>query len=166
MPHKTPSELFEYLDKLGITYNTISHPAVYSADDLVDWKDIAAGLDCKNLFVENKRKEKYLITMPAFARADLSAIADQLQSGRLSFVKAEHMQEFLGVPPGHATPFTFFNDCAKDVQAVLDEELPKASLLNVHPLTNEASTALSGADLVKFLQACGKEILLVNSKKN
>ena len=40
---------------------------------------------------------------------------------------------------------------------VLDAVMMQADLVNYHPLTNEATTALAPADLVAFLRATGHE---------
>lgn len=93
----------------------------------------------------------------------MSLIAEQLGSGRLSFVKPDAMLAVLGVPPGHATPFAMLNESARNVQVVLDEQVPAALALNVHPLTNSASTILSGEDLLRFFYALGVQERLIRA---
>jgi Ala-tRNA(Pro) deacylase len=165
MPPKTPDELYAYLDELGIKHETLHHAAVFTAADTIDWKQLDAGLHCKNLFVENKHGEKWLVTMPADDRADMNAIGKQLCGARLSFVKGEHMMPLLGVPPGSATPFAFLNDSARSVRVALDEAVITATRLNVHPLVNTASTVVSGADLIKFLKSLGYTIQVIKAGK-
>jgi Ala-tRNA(Pro) deacylase len=61
----------------------------------------------------------------------------------------------LGVTPGSVTPFAAINDAARRVTIVLDAEMLDCSPLNYHPLTNEATTAIAPADLLRFLADCG-----------
>ena len=41
------------------------------------------------------------------------------------------------------------------MQVVLDAEMMAEPLLNYHPLTNEATTAIASGDLLRFLDATG-----------
>jgi len=163
---KTPEDLYLYLDNIGIAHETIEHPAVFTAHDVVDWGTMNAGLHCKNLFVENKQGQKWLVTMPADDRADMNAIGKQLCGARLSFVKGENMMPILGVPPGSATPFAFINESARPVGVALDEAVVKADRLNVHPLVNTASTIVSGSDLLKFLRSLNYEPMVIKTSKD
>jgi Ala-tRNA(Pro) deacylase len=61
----------------------------------------------------------------------------------------------LGVTPGSVTPFAVINDEGRRVTVVLDEEMLEIDPLNYHPLTNEATTSVSPADLLRFLGDCG-----------
>ncbi|MGE3771126.1 MAG: prolyl-tRNA synthetase associated domain-containing protein [Bdellovibrionales bacterium] len=162
---KTPQDLFAFLDGLGIRHQTVEHAPVYTAADEIDWKNVVPGLHCKNLFVENRESRKWLITMPAADRADMNGIGKQLNSGRLSFVKSEHMLGILGVPPGHATPFAMLNDSARNVNIAVDEAIPMAPAINIHPLVNTASTIISGADLMHFFRAFGITPTVIKTAK-
>ena len=119
----------------------------------------------QNLFVENKEGQQWLITMPAFARADMNAMGKQLGSGRLSFVKGENMLPVLGVTPGSATPMALINPTARNVRVALDEDVATADRMNVHPLINTASTIISGANLIKFLRALNFEPVIIKTTK-
>lgn len=159
----TPSELFALLNRLGIKHSTYEHPAVFTSADTAEWVEKVPGLHCKNLFMENKEGRRFLIVMPAFERAQLNRIFQQLGAGRLSFCKPDTMLPTLGVPPGHATPLALMNETAKDLTVAVDEKVAVADLISVHPLHNAASTVLSGADLMAFLRHCGFEPTLIDT---
>ena len=63
----------------------------------------------------------------------------------------------LGVVPGSVTPFALANDTQGQVRVVLDAVMMQAELVNYHPLTNEATTALTPAELLAFLRSTGHE---------
>lgn len=164
--HKKPEDLYAFLGGLGIPYETLEHAPVFTATDEISWGGIDGGVKCKNLFVENKEGQRWLVTLPSAARADMNAIGKQLNSGRLSFVPGEHMLEAIGVPPGHATPFAFLNDCARaGVRPALDEQVAHATRLSVHPLVNSATIMLSGADLMRFFRAFDLHPPIINACK-
>ena len=58
---------------------------------------------------------------------------------------------YLGVIPGAVTAFAVINDHSGAVQSVLDRALVDAERLNLHPLDNTMTTAVSASDLLKFL---------------
>ncbi len=148
----TPEQLFARLDALGIAHETIAHPPVYTAEDGVEWKQKVPGLHCKNLFMHNRDGQIWLIVMPAFERASLNHIFKQLGAGRMSFCPGEMMLPILGVPPGSATPMALMNDSAKEMKVAVDRTVAEAPVISVHPLHNAASTVISGADLLLFLE--------------
>jgi len=61
------------------------------------------------------------------------------------------------VTPGSVTPFALINDAERRVRVVLDAEMLEIDPLNYHPLVNTATTAVSPADLLKFIAATGHE---------
>lgn len=159
----TPDQLFALLDQLGIVHQTVTHRPVFTANDAIDWQTVAPGLHCKNLFVENKQGECWLITMPAFQRAEMNSMGKQLNSGRLSFCKPDTMVRVLGVTPGSATPLALMNATPQTVRVALDCQVVDAPSLNVHPLHNAASTIMAGPDLVKFIRHLGFEPVIIDT---
>lgn len=55
------------------------------------------------------------------------------------------------------TPFAVMNDKAGKVRLVVDEGMLMISPLNFHPLRNDRTTAITPADLLKFVRACEHE---------
>jgi Ala-tRNA(Pro) deacylase len=47
------------------------------------------------------------------------------------------------------------HDGSESVRVVLDRALVSEPTVHCHPLTNDRTTSLSGADLVRFLEATG-----------
>ena len=63
--------------------------------------------------------------------------------------------ELLGVVPGAVTVFGLVNDAGHRVKVILDAALMENAVINAHPLTNEATTSIAAADLLKFIEATG-----------
>ena len=149
-----PRQLLDFLTQLGIKYENTSHPAVFTADEAEKyWKDIE-GMHCKNLFCKDAAGVLWLIVVPAFKRVNLKALPALIGSKRLSFAKEELLFETLGVHGGSVTPFSIINDKENRVNVVLDREMMDQDKINFHPLTNTATTTITPADLLHFMQAC------------
>lgn len=152
----TPDELFTYLDRLGIAYKTVTHPAVFTVDEARVLRGAVPGGHTKNLFLRDKKGAPYLVVANEDAAIELKSLHRLLgASGRFSFGSAELLRELLGVEPGSVTPFAAINDKAGRVTIVLDAAMMAAMELNFHPLTNTGTTTISRDDLLKFLEATG-----------
>lgn len=151
----TQAELFALLDKLGIAYQTVSHPPIFTAEQGKDFEDKIPGMPCKNLFLKDKKDVLWLVVLPVAKRAQLVRIERAIGSARLSFAKPELLLEVLSITPGSVTPFALMNDVQRRVTVVLDADMMKAGKINVHPLRNDASTALQADDLLKFINTLG-----------
>ncbi len=151
----TPEELFARLAELGIETQTVRHPPVFTVEDARTHRGSIPGAHCKNLFLKDKSGQLWLVVMLEDDRLDMKLAQARLGSGRLSFASADLMRAVLGVEPGTATPFTVLNPTATPVQVILEERMMRESLLNYHPLTNDATTTIASVDLVAFLRAQG-----------
>jgi Ala-tRNA(Pro) deacylase len=60
------------------------------------------------------------------------------------------------------TAFALINDEAAKVTPVLDAALFEAEPVNFHPLSNDATTAVSRAGLLAFYDALGRSPLIVD----
>jgi Ala-tRNA(Pro) deacylase len=154
----TPDELFAFLDRLGITHATVSHPALFTVEQSQALRGQIPGGHTKNLFLRDKRGAFYLVVALEDAAIALKDLHRRLgASGRFSFGSAEAMGELLGVVPGSVTPFAAINDTAGEVTVVLDRAMLDRDVLNFHPLVNTMTTSISKAGLLKFLAATGHE---------
>ncbi|HLJ20222.1 MAG TPA: prolyl-tRNA synthetase associated domain-containing protein [Stellaceae bacterium] len=153
----TPDELLARFEALGIAERTYEHPAVFTVEEAKALRGKLPGGHCKSLFLKDKKGGLWLAVMLEERRIDLKLLADRLGAPRFSFGSAELLQEVLGVTPGSVTPFAVINDRAQRVTIVLDSEMLRHDPLNYHPLINTKTTAVSPADLLKFIRDCGHE---------
>jgi Ala-tRNA(Pro) deacylase len=68
------------------------------------------------------------------------------------------------VRPGSVTVFALMNDKDRRVRLILDQALVESDPVNFHPLSNDATTAISSAGLMTFLDALDASPLIVNFK--
>ena len=163
----SPSELHDYLDKLGIEVKTVEHPPLFTVADSQSLRGEIPGGHTKNLFLKDKKDNFFLVTVEEDAVVDLKSIHQLIgAASRVSFGKPEKLMEYLGVIPGSVTVFGAVNDTAHNVQVILDADLMKHDVINGHPLPNEATTSIKRDDLVAFLKSTGHEprILAVSER--
>lgn len=153
---KTPAELFQFMDSLGIQHSTKYHPPVFTVAESESLRDEIPGGHTKNLFLKDKKDRYFLLTVDEHATVDLKTV-HQIVGGasKFSFGKPEKLMEYLGVIPGAVTAFGIVNDTNKDVTIVLDADLMKNDIVNCHPLSNDATTSISSSDLIRFVEATG-----------
>lgn len=153
----TPQDLLAFLDRLGISHATVSHPPLFTVTESQSLRGQIPGGHTKNLFLKDKPGALFLVVAEEDARIDLKSIHSRIGSRRVSFGSAELLQQHLGVPPGSVTPFAAINDTAGSVSVVLDAAMMQHETLNFHPLINTMTTSIAARDLVVFLKATGHE---------
>jgi Ala-tRNA(Pro) deacylase len=156
----TRKDLFALLDRLGVAHSTLDHPPVFTVEEGADIKAALPGGHSKNLFLKDRRGGLWLVCALGESQIDLGALAKALGAQRFSFGSAELMKEALGVTPGAVTVFALMNDRLNRVSLVLDEALMAHDPVNFHPLTNDATTAVSPDGLRAFLAETGHRPML------
>jgi len=159
---QTRADLIAFLDRQGIESTTYDHPAVFTVGESGAIKQEIPGAHTKNLFLKDAKDQLWLISAEGHAQIDLKRLHTVIGSARLSFGKAELMEETLGVTPGSVTAFGLINDRNRRVRFVLDRTLAEADLVNFHPLTNTATTTVTGEGFRRFLAALGVTPLVVD----
>ena len=160
-----PAELYAFLDAHGIAWRTVEHPPVFTVAKGHDIKAAMPGGHTKNLFLKDAKDQLWLVSALGETGIDLKALPRAIGSARLSFGRAELMEEVLGVTPGSVTAFALMNDRDRRVRFVLDEALMAHETVNFHPMTNAATTAVSAEGFRNFLAVLGVEPLMVDFSK-
>lgn len=145
--------LFAFLDAHGIEHRTVEHPRVFRVEEGREVKAALPGGHTKNLFLKDAKGRLWLVCALGDTRVDLKRLHGAISAARLSFGSPELMMEVLGVEPGSVTVFALLNDRERRVSLVLDRALTLADPVNFHPLSNDATTAISQAGLHAFLRA-------------
>jgi Ala-tRNA(Pro) deacylase len=161
-PPKTAADLFAFLDACGIAHHTYRHAPVFRVEEGAEIKAALPGGHTKNLFLTDAKSRLWLISALGETRIDLKRLPPVIGSAKLSFGSEERLMAALGVRPGSVTAFALINDPDHQVRFVLDRALMEHDILNFHPLSNDATTAISKADFLTFLSATGVEPLLVD----
>lgn len=155
-PPLDDSALFARLEALGIACRTHEHPPLNTVEESQALRGDLPGGHIKNLFLRDKKRRMWLVTVDEERAVDLKALRRRIGAqGTLSFGSAELLMATLGVAPGAVTPFAVINDRAGAVTMVLDRAVLEHDPVNAHPLRNDRTTALAPGDLLRFLEAEG-----------
>jgi Ala-tRNA(Pro) deacylase len=157
----TRFDLFDRLDALGVAHRTFDHDPVFTVAESANIKLAMPGGHTKNLFLKDKKGRIFLLSALAETVIDLNALSKHLGAGRFSFGSADLLQAVLGVTPGSVTAFATINDTLGRVEMLLDAALMDHDPVNFHPLTNDATTAVSPQGLLRFLASTGHRPVLV-----
>lgn len=152
-----PDELLARLDALGIAAVTHRHPPLFTVEESKALRGDLPGGHCKNLFLKDRKDRCWLVVALEDAAVPLNSFDRVIGSARLSFASAERLWRVLGVRPGSVTPFALVNDRERVVNVVLQKAMLDHDPLNYHPLSNDRTTAIAPADLLRFIRACGHE---------
>jgi Ala-tRNA(Pro) deacylase len=155
-------DLLVLLDRLEVAHTTVQHPAVFRVGEGAAIKASIRGAHSKNLFLKDAKGQLWLISAKDDTPIDLKRLPAVIGSARLSFGSPELMLETLGVSPGSVTALALANDRDRRVEFVLDRTLAEAELVNFHPLTNTATTTLTGDGFRRFLAAVGVRPTIVD----
>ena len=161
-PRHDRESLLAWMADHGIAQVTQDHRAVFRVEEGLELKAAMPGVHTKNLFLKDKKQRLWLISAAQDTTIDLKAAPGLIGSDRLSFGHADLMWETMGVRPGSVTALGLINDVDRRVSFVLDRRLWEADVVNFHPLTNTATTALDQASFRRLLAAIGREPVVVD----
>ena len=155
--------VYDFLDSLGVSYQRIDHEAAMTMEACEEIDRTLEATICKNLLLCNRQETQfYLLMLPGdkmFKTKDLSA---QIGSSRLSFAKAEYMEQYLDITPGSLSVLGLMNDKDKMVRLLIDEEVLEGEYIGCHPCINTSSLRLRTKDLVeKIIPAMEHEPTIV-----
>ena len=147
--------VYDFLDSLGVTYQRIDHEAAMTMEACEEIDRTLEATICKNLLLCNRQETQfYLLMLPGdkvFKTKDLSA---QIGSSRLSFAKAEYMEQYLDITPGSLSVLGLMNDKDKMVRLLIDEDVLTGEYIGCHPCINTSSLRLKTKDIFNtFLNA-------------
>ncbi|MDX9948612.1 MAG: prolyl-tRNA synthetase associated domain-containing protein [Bacteroidales bacterium] len=149
-------ELYEVLDKLGISFDYHEHPPLNTIEEaIIHWKDFNSGR-CKNIFFRNHKGDRhYLVVLEHLRQLDIHDLEKRLRQGKLTFASDKRLMKYLGVEPGSVSPFGLINDTENHVHLFIDEQLNDFERLAFHPNINTASLVIARSDLIRFLEFTG-----------
>jgi Ala-tRNA(Pro) deacylase len=156
------ADLLTWFDALGLEHRTVDHAPVFTVAEGDAIKANMPGGHTKNLFLKDKKGALILISALQSTQIALNQMHHRLGCGRLSFGKPDLLEEALGVTPGSVTAFALVNDPDRRVRFILDAALMAHEVVNFHPLKNDATTAMPSADLLRMLDALGRDPEIVD----
>jgi Ala-tRNA(Pro) deacylase len=154
----TASAAIDALTRLGIAFERVDHPPVFTTDEASRLVPMLPGAKAKNLFLRDAHgRQHFLVVVPYAKRADLSGLAKALGLRKLTFGAPEELQRLLGVTPGSVSVLGLVCDRECAVRLVVDEQLWQASALQCHPLVNTATVSVPMDGLRRLLADTGHE---------
>ena len=155
--------VYDFLDSLGVSYQRIDHEAAMTMEACEEIDRTLEATICKNLLLCNRQETQfYLMMLPwvkVFKTKNLSA---QIGSSRLSFAKAEYMEQYLDITPGSLSVLGLMNDKDRMVRLLIDEDVLTGEYIGCHPCINTSSLRLRTKDLAeKIIPAMGHEPTIV-----
>ncbi len=156
-------KVYEKLNTMGVKYEIINHPAVYTIEEMDNLGISKKAEVCKNLFVRDaKGKKHYLIVLCKDKKANLAELANQIGSTKLSFASSERLDKYLGLKKGAVSPLGIINNFTKDVIVVFDKDLVGKENLGVHPNDNTTTVVITFNDLNRVITENGNIVKYVN----
>lgn len=161
-PHADRSALLAKLDALTIAHSTHDHVPIFTVQEGAQIKAKLPGGHTKNLFLKDKSGALYLVCALGETQIAVNKLHKALGCKRLSFGKPDLLLEYLGVTPGSVTLFSVMNDTNSAVTLVIDKALTAHNVVNFHPLKNDATTAISSSDMIKFAKAVNHDPIVID----
>ncbi len=155
--------LLQKLDDWGLRYTLHEHVPLRTVEDAKAVEgDLAVpgenALRIKNLYLRDRKKRNYLVTLEQDREIDLKALGAELGVGNLSFGSADRLMEHLGIRPGAVSPLAMINGVEKNVIFYMDAGAQQADAIYMHPLVNDRTVAMSRADTLTFFEKLGVTI--------
>ena len=109
----------------------------------------------KNLYLRDKKKRNYLVSLQQDRAIDLKALGAELGVGKLSFGSADRLLENLGIRPGAVSPLAMITGAPKGVRFFMDAAAQDADRIYMHPLVNDRTIGMTPTDLMRFFEKIG-----------
>ena len=142
-------KVYEELERLGISYERVDNDAVESMEECVEISDKLGAEIRKTILVCNKKKEFFLVILPADKRFDGKLFAAYARTPRVSFASGEEMEEVLGLTPGSASVMGILNDPENKVRVFIDKPVADAEWFACNPGANTTHIRFKTKDLIK-----------------
>lgn len=155
----TEEKIYSTLDKLNIKYDRVDHKPVFTAEEAkASVTGLIEGIRCKNLFLQDTKKNYYLYFITDTKKADLKWLRTKINSSRLSFASEDKLYEMLKLTRGSVTPLGVINDESNSVIVLLDKDNKDTNVL-LHPQFNTTTLSIKYSDLIRFIEYCGNKYI-------
>ena len=158
------NKVYELLEKLSIPYSGIDHDEAATIELCKEIETKLGAEICKNLFLCNSQKTAfYLLLMPGDKKFKTKDLSKQINSARLSFAGAAHMESLLNITPGSVSVLGLMNDSEKQVKLLIDKDLLSQEHIGCHPCINTSTLKIKLSDIQeKLLPHLGYEATIVD----
>lgn len=157
-------DAYLFLEENKVDYIRAEHTEAATIELCEEIEKIIDAKICKNLLLTNRQQTVfYLLLIPGDMVFKTKYLSSQINSSRLSFATAEHMETLLDVTPGSLTVLALMKDKEKKVNLLIEENVLKNEYIACHPMVNTATVKFTVEDLInKVLPALNREYKIVN----
>lgn len=139
---------YELLNRLGVDFGRVDHDPAETMEACQAIEAVLGAPICKNLFLCNRQQTQfYLLLMPGDKPFRTKEFSKKIETSRLSFATAEHMEQYLDITPGSVSIFGLMNDRDKAVCLAVDKDLLEQEYFGCHPCINTSSLKLRTEDV-------------------
>ncbi|MDP3976324.1 MAG: prolyl-tRNA synthetase associated domain-containing protein [bacterium] len=144
------------LKELNIVWKEFHHPPVFTCDESQLLPSMPGKKD-KNLFLRDKKRQYYLITLTQDKFPNLKELGEKIGArGGLSFASEERLNEVLGIKPGCVGLLALINDTSAQTKVFIDRDLMEGEeWIQSHPGVNDETWCVATSGLPKFFEATG-----------
>lgn len=158
--------LLAQLTDWGLPYQLHEHVPLRTVEDA---KKVEAemqqpgvsSLKIKNLYLRDRKKRNYLISVEQDRVMDLKALGKEIGAAGLSFGSSDRLMQNLGILPGSVSPLAMINGVPKGVAFYMDAAAQEVDVINMHPLVNDRTVVITREDFLKFLERIGCAVVWI-----
>lgn len=158
------TKLLNHLKEVKVEYELFEHPPVFTVEEQEKYVSHVGGGLSKNLFLKDKKGRLILISALASTKIDLKVLSARIGAGKggLRMAPEEALAATLQVPLGSVTPFALFQETSRQVAMIFDVGFKSHSKILFHPLSNDATIAVTPEGLEAFLLSVNREARFVD----
>lgn len=152
-------KLATYLEKEGIAYDVVEHPAAFTTEEADRYIEGYEGVRTKSMFLTNKKKTSYyLVIMDDAKSLDMDSFKDIVHTNRIRMASEQSLQQKMDLVPGLVSPFGLLNNKEKDIQVYFDQEILDKPVQTFHPNDNTKTLFVKTEDIIRFIERLGFEV--------
>ncbi|MCD7124776.1 prolyl-tRNA synthetase associated domain-containing protein [Limosilactobacillus caviae] len=158
MAEGTYEQVINELDRLGIKYGMVDHPAAETTEEADKYIEGHEGVRTKTMFLKGKKHHFYLVIMDDKKPMNFKEFEELPGAKRVSMARPDDLKEQLGSHAGVVSPFGLMNNEAHNVQVYFDKDmLAESPVLTFHPNVNTHTIFIKTSDLLDFIKEQGYE---------
>ena len=158
MAEGTYEQVINELDRLGIKYGMVDHPAAETTEEADKYIEGHEGVRTKTMFLKGKKHHFYLVIMDDKKPMNFKEFEELTGAKRVSMARPDDLKEQLGSHAGVVSPFGLMNNEEHNVQVYFDKDmLAESPILTFHPNVNTHTIFIKTPDLLNFIKEQGYE---------
>jgi Cys-tRNA(Pro) deacylase len=142
------TEVTLFLDSRGIEYRRLPHanPA-YTCEAAAEERKVPLNEMIKSILLVDRKKNYYLVGIPADRMVDTKKVRNMLDSTRLSFASKEEIEEVSGYVMGAVPPLLL----KTDIPVLFDHHIREVDRVNISSGDPRLGLELNSEDLVVLI---------------